>query len=170
LVSANAASFVAAMKNFGPTQTMLVTEHPSLLRFWEWSQRYPPNREPMLHWAQWRLGLCSKESKDCSLVGGTRLDLSGANLNGADLNGADLNSANINKPTDLRWTDLSNANLRDADLRGALLEGADLGLAKYSANTKFPPSFDPKAPRLPPMFLVPTADRPAKGGWFAWLP
>jgi hypothetical protein len=67
LVSSGNPAFVAAMKNFGPTQTIPVIEHLSLLKFWEWGRSYQPNREPMLHWAQWRLALCSKETKDCSL-------------------------------------------------------------------------------------------------------
>jgi uncharacterized protein YjbI with pentapeptide repeats len=275
LVSAgNAASFVAAMKNFGPTQMMLVTEHPSLLKFWEWGRSYPPNREPMLHWAQWRLALCSWETKDCSLRDNRRLDLRGANLSHADLRGAPLGDANLSdanlnganltgadlfnaylfnadlrganlsdanlgyahlgaanlsganlgganlshadlrganlsdanlgdanlgdanlsganlgganlshadlRAADLRDADLTGADLRDADLRDADLTGADLrgGLqrvgaryggadltgtdlrgAKYSADTKFPPNFDPKAAGM-----VPIADQPAKGG------
>src|SRR5262249_25153660 len=36
--SGNAASFVAAMKDFGPTQTIRATEHPSLLTPWRWGQ------------------------------------------------------------------------------------------------------------------------------------
>jgi hypothetical protein len=45
------------------------------------------------------------------------------------------------------------------DLLGANLSQADLRGAKYSADTKFPPNFDPKAAGM-----VPTKDQPAKGG------
>ena len=55
--------------------------------------------------------------------------LSGAKLNGAKLYGAYLNRA---------W-------LTGADLRGADLRDIDLTGAKYSANTKWPEGFDPKA-------------------------
>lgn len=108
----NAASFVAAMKDFGPTQTMRVTEHPSWFKFWEWGRAYPdpPNRLPMWHWAQARLGLCKEKSKDCSLQDGVRLDLGAADLRGAFLRDADLGGAY-----------LTGARLRDADLGGAYL-------------------------------------------------
>jgi hypothetical protein len=71
--SNNAASFVAAMKEFGSIQVMPATEHPSLFPFWEWGRTYQPNREPMLRWAQERLGWCNKSAKDCSLKDDTRL-------------------------------------------------------------------------------------------------
>src|SRR5262249_18036735 len=83
--SGNAASFIAAMKDFGPTQVMPVTEHPSWFKFWGWGSTSQPNWEPMLHWARSRLGQCSKETKDCSFQNDIRLDLRGANLRGADL-------------------------------------------------------------------------------------
>ncbi len=75
--SGNAASFVAAMKDFGPTQIMPVTEHPSLFKFWEWGRTYQPNRQPMLHWAQSRLWLCTTEAKDCSSSVDAHIDLRG---------------------------------------------------------------------------------------------
>jgi hypothetical protein len=97
LVSAgNAASFVAAMKEFGLTQSMPATEHPSLLRFWEWGRTYQPNREPMWHWAEWRLALCGdKGAKDCSVTDDSRLDLRGANLRNADLSMVYLRGADL---------------------------------------------------------------------------
>ena len=58
--------------------------------------------------------------------GGSRADLSGANLRDADLRGADLSGAN------LRGADLSGANLRDADLSGADLSFANLSCANLS--------------------------------------
>ena len=93
--SGNAASFVAAMKDFGPIQTMTATKHPSLLKFWQWGRPHQPNREPMLEWAEWRLRSCSIAAKDCSLTGSVRLDLSGARLLHADLAWATLYGANL---------------------------------------------------------------------------
>jgi hypothetical protein len=57
------------MKEFGRTQTMLATEHPSWIRFWNWGQTYQPNKEEMWHWAIWRLRLCDEGTKDCNLDG-----------------------------------------------------------------------------------------------------
>jgi hypothetical protein len=151
LVSAgNAASFVAAMKDFGPIQTMPVTDHPSLLRFWEWRQTYQPNLVPMWHWAVSGLRACGQNgAKDCSLNGDTRLDLSGANLHGAylfyvNLSGANLRLANLHGAT-LALANLRDADLRDADLSDANLGWATLAGAKYSDKTIFPSNFDPKA-------------------------
>ena len=80
--------------------------------------------------------------------GGSRADLSGANLSGADLSfanlsGADLSFANLRDAdlfganlsdadlsgADLSCANLSNANLFGANLRGADLSGADLSFA-----------------------------------------
>lgn len=141
--SGNAASFVAAMKDFGPTQAMPVTEHPLLFKFWEWGRTYQPNMEPMRLWAQWRLGLCKK---DCSLHDDTRLDLSRADLSGADLSaghdlyevwdrilfergsGVDLSGADLSY-AHLFGADLSEIDLSHANLGGARLTGAHLFLA-----------------------------------------
>ena len=69
--------------------------------------------------------------------GGSRADLSGADLRGADLRGANLRGA------DLRGANLIDANLRGADLsgadlRGANLSGADLRGADLSDAIKVP--------------------------------
>ena len=58
--------------------------------------------------------------------GGSRADLSGADLSGANLFGANLSDA------DLRGADLSCANLRGADLSGANLSCANLSNANLS--------------------------------------
>jgi hypothetical protein len=126
--SGNAASFVAAMKAFGPTQMMPVTQHPSLFGFWEWGRTYPPNREPMWSWAVWRLRLCGdKNAKDCSL-GDARIDLVGAILSFADLNGAHLSGADLTAAF-LTFADLTDATLSGADLTDAVLMDADLSRA-----------------------------------------
>ena len=58
--------------------------------------------------------------------GGSRADLSGANLRDADLSGADLSGANLFganlSDADLPGADLSCANLRGADLSGASMD------------------------------------------------
>ena len=64
--------------------------------------------------------------------GGTRADLSGANLYGADLSGANLYGA------DLSLANLSGANLYGADLSLANLSRADLYGAKVNDGTKLP--------------------------------
>ena len=63
--------------------------------------------------------------------GGSRADLSGANLFGADLSCANLRGANLSG-ADLRCANLFGANLSDADLRGADLSGANLRGADLS--------------------------------------
>jgi hypothetical protein len=119
LVSAgNAPSFVAAMKTFGPVQTIQVTEHPHLFTPWKWGRTYLPNQQPLWEWARSRLQSC--EPQTCSLHGESRIDLREANLFGADLRDTDLNGAN------LFHADLSKANLILADLREANLTIAKL--------------------------------------------
>jgi hypothetical protein len=129
LVSAgNAQSFVAAMKTFGPVQTMRITDHPDLFRPWEWGNRSQPNLEPLGHWADARLPACSP--KDCSLDPAHRIDLSGADLTGASLADSNLTNANLSGVNligaDLTLADLTGADLTDADLTGANLTGANL--------------------------------------------
>ena len=55
-------------------------------------------------------------------------NLSGADLSGADLSGADLRGADLSG-ADLRCANLRGADLSGADLRGADLSGADLSCA-----------------------------------------
>ena len=59
--------------------------------------------------------------------GGSRADLSGANLSGANLSRADLSRANLSG-ANLSRADLSRANLYGADLSRANLYGADIEL------------------------------------------
>ena len=127
--SGNAASFVAAMKWFGPVQTMVATRPPLLSKPREWFQPpNQPNRIPMWEWARSRLGSCSKEIKDCSLTGETRLDLRNAYLKGADLDVVNLWDAKLNA-ADLYGAHLQLADLQHADLSGAYLRNADLTFA-----------------------------------------
>jgi uncharacterized protein YjbI with pentapeptide repeats len=127
----NAASFVTAMQEFGRTQMMTVTEHPSLLKFWQWGGTHHPNKTPLWYWALGRLGSCGqKEAKDCSLKDDIRLDLKDAELSHAyllstDLHNADLDHARLTH-ADLPWVNLTHADLRHADLDHAFLWGAKL--------------------------------------------
>jgi hypothetical protein len=128
VISGNVPSFVAAMQNFGPVQTMEVTAHPDPFRLWTWRRTYPPNLKPMWQWARARLGTC--KPNECSLdlkvqPENTRIELVGADLRGADLHIVGLSRANLFF-ADLSGADLSGADLRDANLAGAGLRGADL--------------------------------------------
>jgi hypothetical protein len=123
--SGNAASFVAAMKDFGPIQTMRATEHPSWFRFWDWGRTYQPNKKPLWHWATSRLGSCSSGAGDCTTSNSARIDLSEADLSGADLHFVDLRHTDLHG-TDLRDANLTRASLIRASLIRANLTGADL--------------------------------------------
>ena len=63
--------------------------------------------------------------------GGSRANLSGANLYGADLSGANLTRANLSG-ANLYGANLSGANLTRANLSGANLSGANLSGANLS--------------------------------------
>ena len=65
-----------------------------------------------------RANMSRADLSDANLRGA---DLSDANLSGADLSDADLRGANL-RCADLSGADLSDANLSDADLRGANLD------------------------------------------------
>lgn len=141
--SGNRGSFVAAMRKFGPVQTMSAYAEPALFEPWSWWKRSQPNIEPLHLWAVFRLLKC--EAADCGTEGEYhRIDLLRADLKNsdlrdvglydsilseADLEGADLEEANLG------GADLYHANLRDANLKGANiaetgLGGADLRGAK----------------------------------------
>jgi hypothetical protein len=82
------------MMDFGRTQTMRATDHPSWFRFWEWGRTYQPNAALRL-WALWRFPLCSQAAQDCSSDSKWRIDLHWANLSDADLPYTDLRDANL---------------------------------------------------------------------------
>ena len=69
-----------------------------------------------------RANLSNADLRDANL---SNADLFGANLRGANLRGANLFGANL-RNADLRDADLRCANLSNADLRGANLSNADL--------------------------------------------
>jgi uncharacterized protein YjbI with pentapeptide repeats len=147
--SGNPASFVSAMKAFGPTQTVLATRHPEPLEFWGWNGKTQPNMEPMHLWAA-SADLSGSDLRGANLRE-THLEnvhLRGANLSGANLSDATLSDANLSDATlttlrgpYLIGATLSDANLSDATLsdatgntylRGAKLRGANLESADLS--------------------------------------
>ena len=155
VTSGRAGAFIAAMKNFGPIQTLQVTIEPELLKPWEWFKKplKAPNKEHLWLWARGAFERCSFDScghyKNAPTVITYRIDLRTANLREADLrevklSKADLRGANLILAdlilADLRGAYLSAANLRganlifadlrEANLRGANLSGADLREAK----------------------------------------
>ena len=120
--SQNASAFVAAMKNFGPVQTMSAYNEPSLFAPWDWWEKTNPNIEPLYLWAVHRLSNCTPEV--CSISGTYRIDLTGADLKGAVLFKVDLSRSN------LLLADLREAILIETNLEGATLLGADLRNSK----------------------------------------
>lgn len=156
VTSENRGTFLAAMENFGPIQTIATPSEPSIFCPLRWFRTEMPNVEPMRRWAQNYFGQCKAEK--CGIVddnGGYRIDLLGANfanailpkiqlsksrlmnadLRGANLQGAFLSGSNL-LHADLRGADLKNAHLNSAgldgaDLRKAILSGADLTKAIF---------------------------------------
>jgi len=135
--SGNAASFIAAMKNFGPLQNIKVPVEPDLLAIWRWIEEEKPNEEPLRRWARVYLAQC--QPKRCG--GASRIDLRyaglwKANLRGADLRGADLGFASL-VGANLTRANLEGANLKNAILWEAILVGANLRDANFEvANLK----------------------------------
>lgn len=138
VTSNNRGAFIAAMKRFGPIQTMEVPAEPYLWMPWNWwGKPDQPNKEPLRSWAQHFFSLCTPQ--DCGEPDknepqnqnkGTRINLREADLYSADLHEVDLRGAGLHR-ADLREAnlyraDLRNANLHRADLRGSNLNEADL--------------------------------------------
>lgn len=149
---------IAAMKNFGPIQSMKVPPEPKVwppwqMPTWWWGKPSTPNLRPLGTWAQNFLPLCTPDlcgrpnTKDPEK--GVRIDLTGANLTNAnlieidlrdaDLSGTHLINADLNgaflRRANLRRSVLHDADLARADLRGAYLDSADLsGADLHSAD------------------------------------
>ena len=128
--SGNRTSFVTAMKDFGPVQTVPALRAPSPLEPLRWLETNRPNMGQLHRWAAYRLSACVAE--ECGTDDGEyRIDLLNANLQGAKLKDTSLYSSRLLGATlnhaDLRGTVLLGSNLRDADLRVADLRGAELG-------------------------------------------
>ena len=140
--SGSRGTFVAAMKNFGPIQTMSVPQSPPLFPPWKWFETELPNLKPLWRWARHRFSLCiamecgNEDSRidlrgsDFTNAGLSSVDLNEALLTGANLTGAKLSSANLTGAildyANLTDTDLIAANLTDAHLINADLSGADM--------------------------------------------
>jgi hypothetical protein len=135
VASGNRATFVAAMKIFGPVQTMAIPGDPELLAPWTWFEQEWPNYEPLYMWAysffpHCTVEMCGRQERERTW----RIDLhqatlSGANLNDVNLRGATLYNAwllraNLNNAS-LDGANLGNAQVHDADLSDATLRGAD---------------------------------------------
>lgn len=128
--SGNRGAFVAAMKRFGPVQTIRVPRTPPLLKPWDWWKTEQPNMNPLLQWARSRLSQCIG-TDECGVRGGIdliRADLQGANLHEVFLTGGSLIGANL-QGANLQDANLLKTNLREANLRGAQLQRAQLSFA-----------------------------------------
>ena len=141
--SGNRGTFIAAMKNFGPIQTMSVSRSPPIFPPCMWSGTETPNSKPLWRWALHRLALCT--ARECGLIDSEgnevfTIDLLSSDLSNADLQkvwlinsrlmNADLRNADMRSAllvgSNLNYGDLRHADLRDADLQGVTLNGADL--------------------------------------------
>ena len=131
-------TFVAAMKNFGPVQTMAVPKSPPVFPPWNWFGTAIPNVEPLWRWAVHRFMLCTTD--ECGIEG-SRITLRSSDLRYGMLNTVDLNSADLTysvlSHVDLSAADLSDAVLTyavltDAVLFGAVLRRADLTDARLT--------------------------------------
>jgi hypothetical protein len=127
VASGNNGTFIAAMKTFGPVQTLMVPRDPDLFAPWTWGGQEMLNRDPLRLWAASFFPLCTAR-----MCGGTnkwlmtwRIDLSGADLSKVNLSRANLSGAHFSE-TKLYKADLSGAILRGASLFGADLLGANL--------------------------------------------
>ena len=145
--SGNRSSFIAAMKNFGPTQNMTAYKEPSLLEPWSWWEETRPNVEPLALWAVHRLGSCTPDEcgetddETAHVDREYRVDLNNANLQDSvlplvNLSRSSLFAVNLQNAsllfTSLRESDLSMSNIQKADFTMANLQSADL----TSANLK----------------------------------
>jgi Pentapeptide repeats (8 copies) len=121
VASGQRGTFIAAMKTFGPVQTMTVPQDPALLDPRTWWAQEQPNERRLYEWARAFFPLCTADV--CGRPDQNppwRIDLCGADLSRAFLTGADLHGAYLGE------ADLSSAHLEYADLRGAFLSRADL--------------------------------------------
>lgn len=128
--SGNRTSFITAMKDFGPVQTVSALRAPSPMEPLLWLETNQPNRGQLHRWATYRLSACVP--RECGTDDGIyRIDLLNANLQGANLQDTSLYKSRLLgatlKQADLRGTILIGSNMSDADLRNADLRGAELG-------------------------------------------
>ena len=122
--SGNRGTFIAAMKNFGPIQTMSVPQSPPAFPPWKWFGTELPNLKPLWRWAVHRFSLCT--ASECGYED-FRIDLRGSDLTNADLSSSDLTGAKLTSAK------LTSAKLSDAKLTGAFLDFADLTGAHLTA-------------------------------------
>jgi hypothetical protein len=147
VASGNRGTFIAAMKTFGPVQTIAVPRDPELFAPWTWFEQERPNEDPLHMWAvsffplctadmcgnpdaqpkPWRIDLTKAELANTYLldVDLRDADLYNANLRDANLFAADFREANLISAI-FTGANLASARLQKADLRGAWLRGANL--------------------------------------------
>jgi hypothetical protein len=147
VTASNRATFVAAMKTFGPVQTRIVPGDPHFFDPRTWIRTSEmPNREPLRLWAASFFPFCKVETcgKPQEQEKPWRIDLSDANLSEADLS-YQADRSEIKRPDLIipckrlygagelidDWDerpgiDLHEANLRRADLFESDLTEADL--------------------------------------------
>jgi hypothetical protein len=151
VASGHRGAFIAAMKTFGPVQTMTVPRDPELLAPWTWFAQERPNEEPLHLWVRAFFPLCTMETCGQPDPGKawridlTRADLRQAKLGGARLMGADLRRANL-IGADLRGTNLTGTDLRDV----VSLTQQQLDTACVDDATQLPDALTRPAPCLPP--------------------
>jgi hypothetical protein len=136
VTSGKPGTFVAAMKEFGRIQTMIVPPEPEItnpIAWFAYRTDHPdayPNRKPLWRWARHAFGTCTKAACTTDPAGRWRIDLREADLAGAILGRADLREADLRgailREATMFWTDLREAILVGADLHGAVLYNADL--------------------------------------------
>ena len=132
-------SFIAAMKNFGPIQTIATYTEPSLISPLNWWNKMSPNLESLHLWAQYRLPLCTCDT--CGDSESYRIDLQHANLRNSKLNNVNLDNGDLRfaelhyanlQSVQLKDANLACATMTDANLRNARLQDADLKLTNLS--------------------------------------
>ena len=93
--SGDRGTFIAAMKHFGPLQTISIFSEPLLLYPWTWWRKETPNMDPLWRWAEAKLPSCTSEK--CGYSENEedyRIDLRQAILQGAKLQDVDFSKGN----------------------------------------------------------------------------
>lgn len=114
--SGNKASFIAAMKYFGETQTIKVRNVPEINHPSTWFGTYQPNMLPMWRWCRQYLAQCTPNL--CGNGKDIRVDLSETKMDWSMLIGIDFHKADMQKAWLIR-ADLSESNLDDVNLDGS---------------------------------------------------
>lgn len=126
--SGSKASFIAAMKYFGETQTIEVRNQPDIFHPKTWVGTYQPNKLPMWRWCRQYLAQCTPAL--CGNGSDIRIDLSEAKMDWSMLIGVDFHNADLSKSwlirADLTESNFNNANLDESQMLASLLVDATL--------------------------------------------